>query len=55
MKLKQLNNRERALAGILLLVLFLGGYGFLLFEPRLGNIQSLEQQKEATLNRLARM
>ncbi|KGM07002.1 hypothetical protein LP43_1502 [Methylophaga thiooxydans] len=55
MKLKQLNNRERALAGIILLVIVLSGYGLLRFEPRLENIQRLEQQKEATLNRLAKM
>lgn len=55
MKLKQLNNRERALAGIILLVIVLGGYGLLRFEPRLENIQSLDQQKDATLNRLAKM
>lgn len=55
MKLKQLNNRERALAGIILLVIVLSGYGLLRFEPRLENIQRLEEQKEATLNRLAKM
>jgi Tfp pilus assembly protein PilO len=55
MKLRQLNPRERLLAGLILIVLVLGGYGLFRFEPRLDTIQRLERQKEATLNRLAKM
>lgn len=55
MKLKQFNKRERILAGTILVVVILGGYGLLRFEPRLETIQSLERQKDATLNRLAKM
>lgn len=55
MKLRQLNPRERLLAGLILIVLVLGGYGLFRFEPRLDSIQRLERQKEATMNRLAKM
>ncbi len=55
MKFKQLNNRERLLAGSIIVAIILGGYGLLRFQPKFDDIQRLEQQKEATLNRLANM
>lgn len=55
MKLKQLNNRELLLAGIILVVIIIAAYGFFRFEPRLEQIQSLERQKQATIVRLSKM
>lgn len=55
MKLNQLNKRERLLAAAVMVVIILGGYGLLRFDPRFDQIQRLEQQKEATLMRLGNM
>lgn len=55
MKIKQLNTRERILAAAIIVVIILGGYGLLRFDPKYTEIQRLEQQKQATLNRLAKM
>lgn len=55
MKLTQLNKRERILAACFLVVIVLGIYGLLRFEPRYSDIQMLEQQKESTLMRLGNM
>jgi hypothetical protein len=54
-KLKQLNNRERLLAAGVIIVIILGGYGLLRFQPIYDDIQLLENQKQATLNRLGNM
>jgi len=54
-KIKQLNKRERILAACVLTVIVLGGYGLLRFEPKLTNIERLEQQKQSTLNRISTM
>jgi len=54
-KLKQLNKRERILAACIIIVIVLGGYGFLRFQPKFDANQRLEQQKQATLNRLGKM
>lgn len=55
MKLKQLNKRERLLAAGIMIVIILGGYGLLRFQPKYDEIQRLDQQKQATLNRLGNM
>lgn len=55
MKIKQLNNRERLLAGAVIVVLLLGGYGYLRFDPRVTEIETLNRQKENTLNRISTM
>jgi cell division protein FtsB len=55
MNIKQLNKRERILAGCIIVVLVLGGYGLLRLDPKYTDIQRLEKQKQATTKRLANM
>ena len=55
MNIKQLNKREKLLAAAVIVVILLGGYGYLRFEPRVSEIDLLEKQKENTLNRIATM
>ncbi|WP_297811881.1 hypothetical protein [uncultured Methylophaga sp.] len=55
MNLKQLNKRERILAGCIIVVIVLGGYGLMRLDPKYSDIQRLEQQKQATIKRLATM
>jgi uncharacterized membrane protein len=55
MNIRQLNNRERILAACIIVVIIVGAYGLVRFEPRYNDIQTLEQQKQATLNRLGNM
>ena len=55
MNLKQLNKRERLLAGTIIVVLILGSYGLFRFQPKFEGIQRIEQQKESTLIRLGNM
>ncbi|AFJ01442.1 hypothetical protein Q7C_263 [Methylophaga frappieri] len=55
MKLKQLNQREKWLAGAILVVVLLGGYGYLRYDPRSTQIAALERQKNATMNRISTM
>lgn len=55
MNLRQLNKRERILAACIIVVVIMAGYGLARFEPRYSDIQMLEQQKQATLNRLGKM
>jgi hypothetical protein len=53
--LKQLNKRERMLAAGIIVVIIVGGYGLLRFQPKYNDIQRLEQQKQSSMNRLAKM
>lgn len=53
MKTRQLNKREKLLAGAIIIILLVGGYGYLRFEPKLTEIDRLTSQKDATLNRIA--
>lgn len=55
MNIKQLNKRERILAGCIIVVLVLGAYGLMRLDPKYNNIQRLEQQKQATIKRLGTM
>lgn len=53
MKIKQLNKREKLMAGVIISIVLLSGYGYLRFEPRLSGIDRLTAQKDGTLNRIA--
>lgn len=55
MKLKQLNKRERMLAAGIIVVIILGGYGLIRFQPKFTDIQRLEQQKQSAMSRLSKM
>ncbi|MCX4189164.1 hypothetical protein [Methylophaga sp. OBS3] len=55
MTIKQLNQREKILAIVILIVLLIGGYVSLRFEPRLTEIEKLNNQKDATLTRISKL
>ncbi len=55
MKIKQLNKKEKSMAVAIIIILLLGGYGYLRFQPLMSEIDSLERQKQATLNRISTM
>lgn len=55
MKIKQLNNKEKGMAIAIIIILLLGGYGYLRFQPKMSEVDSLERQKQATLNRISSM
>lgn len=55
MKVKQLNNKEKGMAIAIIIILLLGGYGYLRFQPKMSEVDSIERQKQATLNRISTM
>jgi DNA gyrase/topoisomerase IV subunit A len=55
MNIKELNTRERILAGLVIIAIVLGGYGLVRFQAKQNDINKLTLQRDATLNRLAKM
>lgn len=55
MNIKHLNTREKLLAAAIIVVMVLGSYAYLRFEPRLTQIELLEAQREKTLLRISTM
>lgn len=55
MKIKQLNKRERLLAGAIIVVLILGGYGLMRYQPYQAEITQMQAQKDRTLDRISTM
>lgn len=55
MKLKQLNKRERILAGAIIAVIIIGTYGLLRFQPYQAEIEQMQSQMDRTLNRISTM
>lgn len=55
MKTRQLNTRERILAAVIVVFILLGGYGYLRFQPKTSEIESMVFQKETTLDRIAKL
>lgn len=55
MKLRELNKRERILAIVIGIVILLGGYGLIRYQPAKANIESLQKQVLATQARIGRL
>lgn len=55
MKLRELNKRERILAIAIVIVIVIGGYGLIRYQPAKTNIESLQKQVLATQSRIAEL
>ncbi len=55
MKLRELNKRERILAIAIVVVVLLGSYGLIRYQPAKANINSLHIQVAATQSRIAKL
>lgn len=55
MQLRELNKRERILTIAIVVVIVIGGYGLIRYQPAKANIESLKKQVLATQSRIAKL